>query len=437
MTRIQQQPVEFKLDGQNTTLQGFLNMTVQQAAADDSYDEKGAAMYVIAVILVYGISMVLLIGSLAKKNMRDKSQDIEEGQVSQYLNDAPFLKERSQRDKYKQLKSNIVEIVNSKARQQSDATKSTAPTSLASSCADEHTADDITAPASEPMAPPKSVVNKTAGVSTERTRNIAHKSSSKQQNSSGNPGPQVAHAPHAVVPGVHPITSYQTPPPRRKSIVGYFSPQLRHPPPQASLAAATAVADGATTSLLCDATTRSWGSARVYRQPTSDRSRGADRIGTHRAIFDDPVQEWLFSPYKHSDGIRKQMQARRATAPSAGGASSIVHEHRGTAGGDAQQPHCTCAQLMFVNDSFEPTSPGLGVFRAPTSPAGSGRQKAPTSPAATSVHVRNTQLSPGMTVNRHKSTASSAIKLEHRPKNETSRSFARSFSRSLTQLSCN
>ena len=134
VTRIQQQPVEFKLDGQNTTLQGFLNMTVQQAAADDSYDEKGAAMYVIAVILVYGISMVLLIGSLAKKNMRDKSQDIEEGQVSQYLNDAPFLKERSQRDKYKQLKSNIVEIVNSKARQQSDATKSTtAPTSLASS----------------------------------------------------------------------------------------------------------------------------------------------------------------------------------------------------------------------------------------------------------------------------------------------------------------
>ena len=78
------------------------------------YDEPGAAMYIIAVIMVYGLSIVLLIGTLVRKNMRKNGTSVfEESQVDKYLQDVPNLKERSQRDQYRELKGHMQRIVES------------------------------------------------------------------------------------------------------------------------------------------------------------------------------------------------------------------------------------------------------------------------------------------------------------------------------------
>ena len=108
-------PVSIVLQGTNDTFKGYINMTVKDAETTPvDYDEVGAAYYVIAVVLVYGLSMVLLIGSLAKKNMKDSSLEHDDRQVSRYLENVPSLKEMSAREQYKELKSNIITLVTSK-----------------------------------------------------------------------------------------------------------------------------------------------------------------------------------------------------------------------------------------------------------------------------------------------------------------------------------
>ncbi|KAK2145567.1 hypothetical protein LSH36_673g01004 [Paralvinella palmiformis] len=67
--------LEIMLTGSNNrTLKGVLNFTAMDLGGytgdDEVYDGTGAATFVIVVILVYGLSIVLMIGSLAKKNMK-------------------------------------------------------------------------------------------------------------------------------------------------------------------------------------------------------------------------------------------------------------------------------------------------------------------------------------------------------------------------------
>ena len=67
--------LEVMLTGSNNrTLKGVLNFTAMDLGGyseeDEVYDGTGAATFVIVVILVYGLSIVLMIGSLAKKNMK-------------------------------------------------------------------------------------------------------------------------------------------------------------------------------------------------------------------------------------------------------------------------------------------------------------------------------------------------------------------------------
>ncbi len=58
----------------NRTLKGILNFTAldlgEYSDEEEIYDSKGAATFVVVVIMVYGLSIVAMIGSLAKKNMK-------------------------------------------------------------------------------------------------------------------------------------------------------------------------------------------------------------------------------------------------------------------------------------------------------------------------------------------------------------------------------
>lgn len=106
--------LRFVLQETPTGYTGSANVTSANASSAATYDERGAAMYIVAVILVYGLSIVLLIGTLVKQNMRRSGANFhEDSQVSKYLQDVPNLKERSQRDQYRELKGHMKRIVES------------------------------------------------------------------------------------------------------------------------------------------------------------------------------------------------------------------------------------------------------------------------------------------------------------------------------------
>lgn len=79
-----------------TITQGHVNISVTQLEQDvvatkkitqgsQVYDAHGAALYILAVVLVYGLSIVLLIGSLIKRHKRSSqldNWDYEDRQVS-------------------------------------------------------------------------------------------------------------------------------------------------------------------------------------------------------------------------------------------------------------------------------------------------------------------------------------------------------------------
>lgn len=91
---------------------------VDEALSDDEmeasrralYDPEGAALYICAVVLVYGLSMVLLIASFAKTGNGERSatSGYDESQTHKYLREISSLKERSEREIYRQLKRNII-----------------------------------------------------------------------------------------------------------------------------------------------------------------------------------------------------------------------------------------------------------------------------------------------------------------------------------------
>ncbi len=68
-------------------------------------DPTGASYYVIAVVLVYGMSIVMLIASHIKRNHQKLEED---KQIHKYFQEFMVVKERSSREAYRKLKKSIV-----------------------------------------------------------------------------------------------------------------------------------------------------------------------------------------------------------------------------------------------------------------------------------------------------------------------------------------
>ncbi len=84
------------------------NLTAAASSTKD-YDQKGASYYVIAVVLVYGMSIVMLIASHIKRRQEKLQED---KQINKYLQDFQIVKERHARDSYKNLKRTIMTKIN-------------------------------------------------------------------------------------------------------------------------------------------------------------------------------------------------------------------------------------------------------------------------------------------------------------------------------------
>ncbi len=104
----------------NVTYSGTLflshhNWTHQPGITDNGnstmsdYDQTGASYYVIAVVLVYGMSIVMLIASHIKSR-HDKI--VEDKQIDKYLQDFQIVRERHDRDTYRSLKKSIMKKIN-------------------------------------------------------------------------------------------------------------------------------------------------------------------------------------------------------------------------------------------------------------------------------------------------------------------------------------
>ena len=76
----------------------------------DDYDQNGASYYVIAVVLVYGMSIVMLIASHIRRRHAKMQED---KQINKYLHDFQIVKDKQERDNYKQLKKGIVNLLHS------------------------------------------------------------------------------------------------------------------------------------------------------------------------------------------------------------------------------------------------------------------------------------------------------------------------------------
>ena len=88
---------------------GLDNGTSTSDGAKVDYDQAGASYYVIAVVLVYGMSIVMLIASHIK---RRQEKVVEDKQINKYLQDFQIVKERHARDSYKNLKRTIMKKIN-------------------------------------------------------------------------------------------------------------------------------------------------------------------------------------------------------------------------------------------------------------------------------------------------------------------------------------
>ncbi|CAD5111882.1 DgyrCDS1145 [Dimorphilus gyrociliatus] len=98
-------------DKDNSSFKGLLfitNSSENSTPLPTPYDQIGASSYVIAVVLVYGLSIVMLIASHIKRR-HDKA--MEDRQIEKYIQAVPNLKEKSARDTYRNLKRSIVPIV--------------------------------------------------------------------------------------------------------------------------------------------------------------------------------------------------------------------------------------------------------------------------------------------------------------------------------------
>ena len=80
----------------------------QPIPTDEETDESGAGYFVIAVVLVYGMSIVMLIASHIN---RKHTKLVEDRQIHKYLQEFQIVKERSSQEAYKDLKRKIKEQI--------------------------------------------------------------------------------------------------------------------------------------------------------------------------------------------------------------------------------------------------------------------------------------------------------------------------------------
>jgi hypothetical protein len=103
-------------DKDNNTLAGSLVIESIQGStttvSNEEQDPRGASSYVIAVVLIYGLSIVFLIGSHVFIKKKEESIHGEEGKlVDKYLQNSSKYREITNRETYKKLKTSIVPIV--------------------------------------------------------------------------------------------------------------------------------------------------------------------------------------------------------------------------------------------------------------------------------------------------------------------------------------
>ena len=85
---------------------------VTTVAPRDDYDPKGASAYAIVVIFVYGFSIVLLIAShIFLKKKEDKKDGENEKEINKYLEQAPTLQRKSEKESFRKLKKSIIPLV--------------------------------------------------------------------------------------------------------------------------------------------------------------------------------------------------------------------------------------------------------------------------------------------------------------------------------------
>lgn len=88
------------------------NLEVTTAPPQHDYDPKGASAYAIVVIFVYGFSIVLLIAShIFLKKKEDKKDGENEKEINKYLEQAPKLQRKSEKESFRKLKKSIIPLV--------------------------------------------------------------------------------------------------------------------------------------------------------------------------------------------------------------------------------------------------------------------------------------------------------------------------------------
>ena len=87
------------------------NATSQVDPTEAPYDGKGAGLFTVVVITVYGISIVLFIASFIKRKKGIIIEAEESNTVNNYLTQVPDLKEKTAREHFKKLKMGIMEKV--------------------------------------------------------------------------------------------------------------------------------------------------------------------------------------------------------------------------------------------------------------------------------------------------------------------------------------
>lgn len=82
---------------------------VDEGMAARINDPSGASYYVVAVVMVYGFSIVMLIASHIK---RKHQKLVEDRQINKYLQEFMVVQEKSSRDNYRHLKRTIIQKLN-------------------------------------------------------------------------------------------------------------------------------------------------------------------------------------------------------------------------------------------------------------------------------------------------------------------------------------
>ena len=103
-------------DENNRTLAGSLVIEsiagLTSTVSSQEEDPRGASSYVVAVVLIYGLSIVFLIGSHVFIKKKEESIHGDEGKlVDKYLQNSSKYREITNRETYKKLKTSIVPIV--------------------------------------------------------------------------------------------------------------------------------------------------------------------------------------------------------------------------------------------------------------------------------------------------------------------------------------